>query len=302
MSPPSGGSAVTAVLELADGRALELLVEGPEGGAPLLFFHGTPFAAVPHPRLAEAAAERGLRTVSWSRPGYAGSTRRPGRTVGQVAQDAAEVLSWLGAGRFVALGWSGGGPHALACATLLADRCARAATLGGVAPYDADGLDWTAGMGPENVDEFAAAAAGEEALRTFLEAAAAGLVSVTGAEVAASLGGLVSAVDVAALDEPLADYLAAGMRAALGGGVDGWVDDDLAFLADWGFEPGSPRCPVTVWQGGQDLMVPPSHGAWLASHLASADGELLAGEGHLSLFTGRLGPVLDRLAAAVAGS
>lgn len=297
MTAAAAGPA-TAPLELADGRRLALLLEGPEGGVPLLFFHGTPFAAVPHPRLADAAAERGLRTVSWSRPGYAGSTRRPGRTVGQVAEDASEVLSRLGAERFVALGWSGGGPHALACATLLADRCAGAATLGGVAPYGVDDLDWAAGMGPENVEEFAAAAAGEEALRAFLEQAATELTSVTGPEVAASLGGLVSPVDVAALDEPLADYLAAGMRAALGGGFDGWVDDDLAFVADWGFEPGSPRCPVTVWQGGQDLMVPPSHGAWLASHLPAVEGELLAGEGHLSLFTRCLGPALDRLAAA----
>lgn len=283
---------------LPDGRRLELLVEGPEGAVPLLFFHGTPFAAAPHPRLRDRAAERGLRTVSWSRPGYGGSTRQPGRTVSQVAEDAPAVLDALGADRFVALGWSGGGPHALACAAALGDRCRGVATLGGVAPYGAEGLDWVDGMGPENVEEFAAARAGETALRSFLESAAPELTDVTGPEVAASLGGLVSAVDVAALDPPLARFLAAGMRAALGGGVEGWLDDDLAFLSDWGFDLGAVGCPVTVWQGDQDLMVPAAHGAWLAAHLPGCRAELRTGEGHLSLLNERLGSVLDDLASA----
>jgi pimeloyl-ACP methyl ester carboxylesterase len=72
------------------------------------------------------------------------------------------VLDGLGARQFVTVGWSGGGPHALACAALLPGRCLAAASLAGLAPAQAEGLDWVAGMGPENVTEFSAAGQGED--------------------------------------------------------------------------------------------------------------------------------------------
>src|SRR5579864_2403929 len=126
----------------ADGRALEVLAAGPVEGILLLYNSGTPTAAAPWPQLQRVAADRGLRCVTYSRPGYAESTPNPGRSVGSAAADIAAILDRLGASEFVTIGWSGGGPHALACAALLADRCLAAATIAGVAPYPADGLDW----------------------------------------------------------------------------------------------------------------------------------------------------------------
>jgi pimeloyl-ACP methyl ester carboxylesterase len=114
--------------------------------------------------MADIAARYGLRTVLHARPGYAGSTPLPGRSVADVAADVAVVVDALGADEFVTVGWSGGGPHALATAALLPDRCLGAATIAGVAPYAAAGLDWLAGMGVENIEEFGAAVAGEPAL------------------------------------------------------------------------------------------------------------------------------------------
>ena len=139
---------------LPDGRRLEVLVEGPADGLPLLVHTGTPSAPVRYGPLIDAATRLGLRTVVLSRPGYAEATPRPGRSVADVAGDVAAVLDAMGAGRFVTIGTSGGGPHALACAALLPDRCAAAACVAGVAPYPAEGLDWLAGMGRENVEEF----------------------------------------------------------------------------------------------------------------------------------------------------
>src|SRR5260370_1039992 len=94
-----------------------------------------------------AAADRGLRVVLYGRPGYGSSTPQSGRRVADAATDVAAILDALGAGQFVTVGWSGGGPHALACARLQADRCLAAATLAAVAPYSADGLEWLAGVG-----------------------------------------------------------------------------------------------------------------------------------------------------------
>ena len=81
-----------------------------------------------------------------------------------------------------------------------------------MAPFHSPGLDWLAGMAPENIAEFEAAVAGEQRISQFLEAAATELRDITGAAVAAALGGLVSPVDAAAASGDFADYLAASFR------------------------------------------------------------------------------------------
>jgi pimeloyl-ACP methyl ester carboxylesterase len=260
-------------------------------GLPLVLHHGTPGGAATWPATLEAAKVRGLRLVMPARPGYPGSTPQPGRRVADVAADVAALLDALDCDAFLTAGWSGGGPHALACSAVLRGRCLGTATIAGVAPYQAPGLDWLAGMGPENVQEFGAAVAGEASLSEFLDGAAAGLRTVQGAQVIAELGGLLSAPDKAALTSEFAGYLAASMRSACSEGIAGWRDDDLAF---WGF-PLDSAGPVAVWQGSEDLMVPPAHGKWLAKHLPGARARLRRGEGHLTFVAAGLGEVLDDL-------
>ncbi|HEV3069455.1 MAG TPA: alpha/beta fold hydrolase [Streptosporangiaceae bacterium] len=289
-------AAEKVTVRTAAGRQLDALAIGPREAPVVVLHNGTPAGLVECPPLAEAAAGRGLRLVLYSRPGYGGSTPDPGRRVADAAADVAAVLDGLGVARFVTVGWSGGGPHALACAARLPGRCTAAATMAGVAPYPAEGLDWMHGMGAENIGEFRAALAGAEALTSFLEPAAREMAAVTGADVAAGLGDLVSAADKAAVTGEFADYLAASFRAAVAGGVAGWRDDDLAFTTDWGFtmaEAGQ-GAPVAVWQGDQDMMVPWPHGQWLAAQVPGARAHLLPGEGHLTLVH-TFGAILDDL-------
>jgi len=222
-------------ITLPDGRTIDVLIAGPPDGLPLVLHSGTPVGLVLYPPTVQAARHRGLRVILAARPGYEGSTPRPGRRVVDVAADTAAVLDQLGADTFVTVGWSGGGPHTLACAAALPGRCLAAASVAGVAPCQAKGLDWLAGMGPENVDEFGAAAAGEAVLTQFLDSAAATLGTVTGADVAQALGGLVIAADQAVLTGEFAAYVAAALRASMNTGIAGWRDDDLAFVKDWGF-------------------------------------------------------------------
>jgi pimeloyl-ACP methyl ester carboxylesterase len=282
-------------VQLADGRVLEAVAAGPPDGMPLVLQNGTPTAALLYAPLVEVAATRGLRTVMYSRPGYAGSTTHRGRAVGDAAGDVAALLDSIGGGRFVTIGWSGGGPHALACAALLADRCAGATSLSGVAPYPAEGIDWVAGMGPENVEELGLALQGEMALTPWLEKDAEQLVSVQGSDVASALGGLISEVDRASLTGEYADYVAACFRRAVSTGVAGWRDDDLAFAKPWGFDLDAITTPVAVWQGGEDRMVPMAHGVWLAEHIPGARKHLYPDEGHLSLGVGALAQIIDDL-------
>jgi pimeloyl-ACP methyl ester carboxylesterase len=265
------------------GRELDVLVEGPEDGIALVFHSGTPSAAVRDPSLSRAAVGRGLRLITWSRPGYATSTPQPGRTVADAVADTAAVHDELGARQFVTIGHSGGGPHALACAALMPHRCLAAATLAGIAPYPAEGLDWLEGMADENHEEFGATLEGEAALRPILERWRAGLANLTGAEVAASLGGLVSDVDKAALTGEFAEVAAESFRRSVSTGIEGWLEDDFAFVKDWGFDLGSIKTPVAVWQGGEDRMVPYPHGKWLQAHIGGAQSRLFDTEGHLSL-------------------
>ena len=282
-------------MDLPDGRTLEALSSGPADGRLLVFQTGTPTAAVEYPPLVEIATQRGLRTVMYSRPGYAGSTPQPGRSVAHVVDDIRALLDRLQAETFVTIGWSGGGPHALACAALLPDRCAAAASLAGVAPYAAEGLRWLDGMGPENIEEFSHARQGESALTPWLELEAAQLARVTGGEVAAALGGLVSEIDQAALTGEFAEYLASCFRRAVSTGIAGWRDDDLAFTREWGFDVSQIQRPVAVWQGGEDRMVPFAHGQWLADHIPRARAHLDPHQGHLSLAVAALDQIVDEL-------
>ena len=277
-----------------DGRDIEILVTGPDDGLPFVVHDGTPVGLGIFKPTAEAARVRGLRPIQIARPGYEGSTPRPGRRVADIAADTTAVLDHLGSETFVTAGWSGGGPHALACAALLPDRCLAAASVAGVAPYHAEGLDWTAGMGPENIEEFGATLRGPEALTEYLEREAEALGEVTGEDVASSLGGLVSAVDVAALTGEFAENLAEGLRGAVRNGVAGWRDDDLAFVADWGFSLSETE-NVAIWQGDQDRMVPFAHGEWLAAHTPGARVHLMRGEGHLTMTVSAIDRILDDL-------
>jgi len=235
--------------------------------------------------------------VTISRPGYGDSDRQPGRTVAAVASDIAVVLGSIDAKRCLVAGWSGGGPHALACAARL-DATAAVLVIAGVAPYDADGLDWMAGMGEENVREFSAALQGEDMLRPYLLGAREQLEDATVADVISSLETLLPDVDVAALTGDFGQDLACGFREALRRGVDGWLDDDLAFTKPWGFDLAEVSVPTIIWQGTADLMVPCAHGRWLSSQLPGAAVHIAEEKGHLLVALGGLEVMLDELITA----
>ncbi len=291
------GSDRTEKVALADGRQLDVRISGPENGTPLIFHHGTPSANTPIHAVDRSAHARGLRTVTASRPGYGSSSRNEGRRVFDVVDDTRAILRHLGAERCFVAGWSGGGPHALACAARLSEAAATL-VIAGVAPYDADGLDWLAGMGESNVVEFGAAIAGKTDLGAFLDAVAPMLRDIDADGVIASLDGLLPDVDKAMISDEFGNDLAESFREALLAGTDGWLDDDVAFVNPWGFSLEEISSPVAIWQGDEDLMVPSAHGAWLGAHVPGATLRMREGDGHLSLAIGAIDEMLDELVAA----
>lgn len=297
---PAGAPEATERLEVPtpDGRVLEVVLGGDPGGRPLVVHHGTPQGAVPWPYLDRPAAERGLRTVAYSRPGYGGSTRRgdDAYTVADDARDTAIVLDHLGHETFLTLGWSGGGPRALACAAVLPGRCLGAVCGVGLAPPAEFDGDIREGMGQENVEEFTAAMTGRTELAAFLQPYSAELATATPEDIVAAFGDLVPEVDRRALVGEVAETVAASMRAGARQGIDGWLDDDLAMLAPWGFDLASITVPVSIWQGSEDRMVPLRHAEWLAAHVPGSRAHLVLGEGHFSLY-GAMAEILDDLLA-----
>ena len=196
----------------------------------------------------ELAREQGISLLGYDRPGYGGSTRHAGRSVADCAADVAAIADHLGLERYCSWGISGGGPHVLACAALCDERLAAVASLAAVAPYDADGLDLLEGMGEENHIEFGKVLEGEDALRPYLEHETEAMLAASPDELVAVMATLLGAEDRAVLTGAFAEFMLESDAHGLAPGVDGWLDDDLAFLAAVGLRPrrdqpaDAPRC------------------------------------------------------------
>jgi pimeloyl-ACP methyl ester carboxylesterase len=266
-----------------DGRELRVVEGGDPNGLPVFVLHGTPGSALQYPPDEADAAKQGIRLISYDRPGYGGSTPHPARSVADGVGDVAAIADALGVDRFGVYGASGGGPHVLACAALLPDRVVGTVAIASVAPFDADGLDWLAGMGQSNIDEFAAAQAGRDALERFTTHERDQMIAADPAVMVEVIRSLVSPPDAAALSGELGEYLLASLRDGITESVDGWIDDDYAFFEPWGFDLGSIRVPVLLWHGEQDRFVPIAHGRWLAEQIPGVDARFEPDHGHVSL-------------------
>jgi pimeloyl-ACP methyl ester carboxylesterase len=286
---------VTRTIETPDGRTIEVHEAGDPNGLPVVVHHGTPMSGLQYEPHDALAAEQGIRLIGYDRPGYGGSTRAPGRDVASCAEDVHTLADALGLERFASWGISGGGPHVLACSALCDERLTAVASLAAVAPYEAEGLDWFEGMGEANHVEFGKTLEGEDALRPFLEKEAEGMISVSPEQLAESIITLLGPEDQAVLNGAFAEYFVEAAKHAFAAGVDGWVDDDLAFARPWGFELSSIRRPVLLLQGEDDRFVPGSHGRWLAARVPGVEARITADDGHLTLIERRMREVNDWL-------
>ena len=287
------------LIPVADGRALDFFVVGDEGAPLVVNLPGTPQGHRILPSLEEAASVTGVRIASLARPGYAESTRLPGRTVADVVPDVWAMADVLGVQQFAVIGTSGGGPHALACGALASDRCVAVAVVSGVGPWAAPGLDFLDGMGDGNEVEFGAALQGEGQLRELLLLWREEILAAGEQGTFDSLQSVLSPPDLKVMTGDFAREMHESFLLALQNGVDGWGDDDLAFTRPWGFDLTQINVPVFLWQGEQDLMVPPAHGRWLASAMPNCRAQLLPDDGHLTVLLNHPVEILADLAAAL---
>ncbi len=274
---------MTTTAHSADGKRLLAVEESgnPQGSAVFLL-HGMPGSRLgPRPRPMRLY-QLGIRLVSYDRPGYGDSDRMMGRQVADVAADVAAIADQLGIDEFAVLGRSGGGPHALACAALMPQRVRRVAVLVGLAPREAEGLDWYAGMTPSNVDSFDTAANGHEPLAAKLNRRA--------DEIRANPASLLAELDTE-LSEPDRRVVGdAGIRAmlvathleALRTSAFGWIDDVLALCAPWRFRLADIAVPTLIWHGDCDVFSPVGHALWLAGEIPGATLVVQPGAAHFT--------------------
>jgi pimeloyl-ACP methyl ester carboxylesterase len=258
-------------IPIGDGRTLHVYDTAPHdrGRLPVLWHHGTPNLGAPPEPLFAAADQLGLRWVSFDRPGYGRSTVAPGRTVSSVAGDVATVADALGLDRFAVVGYSGGGSYALGTAAALGDRVRAVVSLAGIAPYDADGLDWFAGMVPSGVAALGTAAAGRT-VRAALEASG------------FAYDARFTVADLALFEGPWG-WLGKVAGSALDAGPYGQIDDDVSYTLPWGCDPAVITAPVLLLHGTEDQIIPASHASWLAGNCPTAELRLCEGDSHFTI-------------------
>jgi pimeloyl-ACP methyl ester carboxylesterase len=284
----------------ADGRRLRIAEEGDPNGTPIVWLHGSPGSRLIDPATAARAREKRIRLIGYDRPGYGGSDRLPGRNVADCAADVRAIATVLGIDRLAVWGISGGGPHAAACAALLEGLVPAVAVLGSIAPYGAPGLDYFAGMGEMNVEEIqlqlkdpaASRASGAGHRQELLDADLDAMME--------SWQTLLSPVDAAVMGRELGASLLEQLKEGLRPSDEGWWDDGVAHLGDWGFGLTQIRLPVLIVHGRHDRFVPFSHGEWLAEAIPTSEPMLSEDEGHISLITNRLDEIEDWLLARMA--
>jgi pimeloyl-ACP methyl ester carboxylesterase len=283
-----GDSIVERVVRAPDGRALLVQDGGRRDGYAVLVQAGTPSSRhLYSPHLLDAM-RRGVRLFSYDRPGYGGSDAQPGRVVADCAADVDAIVDALGIERFAVWGISGGGAHALACASLLPSRIVAAASLASPAPYGAPGLDYYAGMGEDNVNDVKLMLTDATAARAKYAEQREAILSATAGDLLAAYPTLLSAPDAAVLTGELAEYYARRDKDSLAPGIEGWWDDTGAIRKPWGFALETIRTPVMLWHGRQDRFVPFQHGEWLAQQIPGVHFHLTDEDGHLTLFQRRV--------------
>jgi pimeloyl-ACP methyl ester carboxylesterase len=270
-----------------DGRTLAVQESGDPAGKPVLVHTGTPNSRQLYGPNKQDATARGLRLISYDRPGYGGSSPQPGRTVADCASDVRAICAELGIDRLATWGISGGGPHVLACAALLPDLVTAAASLASLAPYGADGLDYFAGMGQGNVDDIHLVLTDETAARAKVDKDREELMATSPGDAVAAMESLLTPADAAVLQGELAEYLTVSGQDGLGPGSEGWWEDNCT-LRPWGFDLASITVPVLLLHGSQDMFVPFGHGEWLAAHIPGVEARLLDSDGHLTLLENRI--------------
>jgi pimeloyl-ACP methyl ester carboxylesterase len=264
---------------LRNGRQLGYAEYGDPHGVPIVYCHGGLSSRLDIAFAEETCRRSGVRVLAIDRPGIGLSDRQPEQQLVDWPNDVVELADALGIVSCTVLGWSAGGPYALACARRLGSRVRRVALVGGMAPLESPAMVGELGLRIDrwlypraSSDPTAAARILHMARRLPRRLLRALLLRELGS---ASDRAIVAALSIDALTEPFYE--------ALRQDGHGIVDDYRRTGSEWGFRLQDITTEVTLWQGAEDRLLPLSHAQRLAAHLPNARFILLAHRGHFLL-------------------
>jgi pimeloyl-ACP methyl ester carboxylesterase len=284
-------------LKLSDGRSIEYIDNGVSSKSALILHHGTPTSMTVWGTWLAAAAEKGIRAIAFTRPGYAGSDRKVGHRIIDANDDLEEILSKLDIKNFVSVGWSGGGPYALASGLL--KKCTGVQLIASVSPYDAADFDWFQDQTPEMVEEAKVSAKSLEDSIAFKEGYYTELRDMTTEQFLVEYEKRPSFKEFETTYRVFSNDLSFSMLNALRDGVLGYADDEYAFLSNWGFETKEIQVPVGIWQGLDDMSVSPHMARWLSANIVKPTLKLLEGQHHGSIMVENREEILNAAIGAL---
>jgi len=284
------------VLRLDDGRDLAFADYGDPDGDVVFGFHGTPGSHGQFAPASAAAVEAGVRLIVPDRPGYGHSTYDPDRTLAGWPDDVRAIADALGVERFGVIGVSGGGPHAVACASALADVLTGCAVVGSPSPMPPDqSADAASRPMPFNRFVFMLARRAPILLPIPL-----GALSIAGRRLPedrlrAQMTAQLPAADARIMARPeIADAMFADLRRKHPTATKASAQDFALFAAPWGFELAGIETTVDIWHGTDDVNVPVANAHYLADHIPGSRLHVLDGEAHMFVYD-RMAEVLATL-------
>jgi pimeloyl-ACP methyl ester carboxylesterase len=220
----------------------------------------------------DTARALGLRLISPDRPGLGASSPAPGRTVAAWADDVRALLDAVRVERAAVLGWSMGGPYALACAALLGERVCGVATLGCPIPADWPGMRAQINRLDRRLMRRNPAA------RMLLHGLALSARRLPQRSARTTAHTLDERSAAAVLSDPRG--WSAGQAEGLAH-IDGVLDEYRVMDTPWGLDLERIAAPVRLWQGSADTLVPAPWVVRLGEALPHAQIGALGGEGHV---------------------
>ena len=282
----------TASVRTPDGRELFVESTGDPAGRTLLFYNGTPTSHKIFAGMAAEANAQGAHLLCYDRPGYAGSSPQPGRTVSDCADDVSTIADHFGIDRLAVWGISGGGPHTIAAAILLPELVCAAATFASLAPYTNSDLDYFAGIPERKIKQRSLYFSDPEGFRNHLQVSRQEILGVTDEYLKAKL----EAMPVGArVSDAFYQFSYETMQIALEDGIEGYWEDYQAFYSDWGVDLASNTVPIQLWHGREDLDVPFHHSQWLSKAIPQSELHLTQMDGHFSILENHRADVMDWL-------
>lgn len=284
-------------LKLPDSRCIEYIDNGVSSKSALILHHGTPTSMTVWGTWLAAAAELGIRAIAFTRPGYASSDRKVGRSIIDANEDLEEILNQLAVENFVSVGWSGGGPYALASGLL--NKCSGVQLIASVSPYDAEDFDWFQDQTPEMVEEVKISARSLEDSINFKENYYKEIRDMTAEQFLTEYAKRLSFESFETTYREFSKDLSFSMHDALRDGVIGYAEDEYAFLRNWGFDTKEIQVPVLIWQGLDDLSVSPHMARWLNANISNPTLKLLEGQHHSSIMVEKRAEILNAAIGAL---